>query len=154
MLSFSPRYAFCFINHGSKEYSVPACEFASTSVSQVKTQPVRPRKMPAGRRIVNLCKVFYLKSPAQNNGSEGTRQVNQKETALVAVEYMRKVQVSVAVSRLVKFPDKARQLSNETSSEPQIFTCGRLAEAGGQSAFQCFGVRDLLGDDEAPFLEQ
>ncbi len=89
MLAFPPSYAFRFADYFSNQYFVPGCKLAPPGVADVETQPVRPREMPARRRVIKLRKVLDLKSPGQQVRLERTGQVNQKETALAAVEYMR-----------------------------------------------------------------
>jgi hypothetical protein len=83
-----PRHAICSIYHFANKHFVLAGESALAGVTDIETQPVRIREVPAWGRIINLCNILDLESPAKNDWPEGTRQVYQIKPALITIEYM------------------------------------------------------------------
>ena len=121
------RFGYYFTN----KYFVFSCKFALTGVAKVKTEPVGFREMSAPSRIMNLRNILYPKPPAQEGWSEGTRQIYQRKIAVTIVEYVGKVEVSMAIICLVKFLYKACQLRDKLSSQSQVFNGSRAVETTG-----------------------
>jgi hypothetical protein len=103
---------------------------------------------------VDLGNILYQKAPVQDGGFECACEVYEAENSVGAVEYVREVEVSMAIARLMESLYESCESGDEISFQFQIFGCWRVVEPIGQSSFEGFGVGDFFGDYEASFFEE
>ena len=103
---------------------------------------------------MDLGNILYQEAPAQDGGFECACEVYEVESSVGAIEYVREVEVSMAVACLMESLYESCESGDEISSRFQIFGCWRVVEAIGQFSFEGFGTGDFFGDNEASFFEE
>ena len=147
-------HSFCFVYNFADKFFVPAGQVGSACKPVVKAEPVCVREISARSRVIDLRNIFYSKPLCEQARLKNSCEVYQIKFAVIAVEYVREIQVSMPVFCLMELFYKGGQLGDKISSQFEIFNCSRGIETIGQSSFQGFGIGDFFSYREASFFKK